>query len=186
MNYFKIDNYYYIIPILKIENNVILNVDGKSISLYEYVNEQFPILRLMEEDRLQAFYSDNSPSRIPNHLTLRYKRKESLISKSLDYLGLPTHILAFGNGDTIVEPATKTKISCKDIYYNVLDSYRVSDCDLEKYYIKDYEEKINNFFNPSKFIKDEMNSDFCGFSEKVEQKITTNDKYISKIKIKRK
>lgn len=145
MNYFKPEKYYYIIPITRIDNGIIL--EGKQCerrSLYNYVNECFPILRQLDIERANICYGTDVKRLGPVSATL-YDEQVKLIRNSLMYLDLPKHILAVGNNDEAIEPVTGVKLHCES---GLLHTYRVSDCDLEHFYMNDYERKINNFFDP--------------------------------------
>ena len=141
MNYFKPEKYYYIIPILKIDLGLIVKDDK---SLYEYVKENFPILRQLDNERADLLYGGGMPQGINSE----YKRHQQLINDSLDYLNLPKHILAIGNEHEAIEVVTGTKIKERVKDNITLKTYRVSDCELEEYFINNYESKVNNFFNP--------------------------------------
>lgn len=141
MNYFKPDKYYYIIPILKIDLGLML---GEEKSLYEYVKDNFPILRQLDNERAEILYGSN----VPTVINSEYLKHQQLITDSLEALNLPKYILALGNEFEAIEPVTGKKITQRVNDNITLKSYRVSDCELESYYISDYEKKVNNFFKP--------------------------------------
>lgn len=141
MNYFKPENYYYIIPITQIDVGIILEgnrCEGRS--LYRYLNECFPILRQLDKELADIHNSVNIPM-----TSSVYEEQVKLIENTLKYLNLPKHILAVGNKHEAIEPVTGVKIKDE---ISSLTPYRVTDCQLEEYYISGYETKIKNFFAP--------------------------------------
>lgn len=143
MNYFKPEKYYYIIPVAKIDTGVILEgKQGNGLSLYDYVNEKFPIIRQLDKERAEIYYRTNAKQ---IGATAPLIEQTKLIRYALMYLGIPEHILAIGNDHEAVEPVTGVKLKSKD---GLLNTYRKSDCELETYYIPNYEEKAETFFDP--------------------------------------
>lgn len=180
MNYFKPEKYYYIIPILKIDLGLIVK-DNKC--LYEYVKENFPILRQLDDEGAEILYGDE----LPRFINEKYIDHKKIIKDSLNYLHLPKHILAIGDENEAIEPVTGIKIKERVKDNITLKTYRVSDCELEEYFINNYESKVNNFFNPDVTTIEEAKKskeDFVSTIEKnrIRNAIVKRKKIINKMK----
>ncbi|MBQ7136440.1 MAG: hypothetical protein IJO43_00485 [Bacilli bacterium] len=141
MNYFKPKTKYYIVDILS-KGNEELEFYGTNI--YEYVKETFPVLYDLEQERqnlLRMGIKQNSED---------YRQHVKLMHFALRYLNLPRYLLASGDNDIFaIEPVTGNKIETMDKDVYTLEDRRVSDVNLENYYVSNYEEKARNFFEPT-------------------------------------
>lgn len=144
MNYFEPVTKYYIINLFdRYKDNILLG----NISLSNYVKENFPILNTLEQERVDML---NKEVRKDSE---QYIKHCLLISYAYNYLNLPQYLLGRGDDSIIAtEPVTNTKIYSDGLKYR-----RVSDLELGEYYMSDYEERVNNFFNPSKETKRRAN-----------------------------
>jgi len=149
MNYFKPDKYYCIIPILRIDNWLMVNENN---SLFNYVNDNFPILRELDNERIDVLCNKSCNSSLPISLNREYRELCRLIEYSLEKLALPNHILAVGDEVEAREVVTGRKIYSLTGDVHTLKIYRVSDCELEKYYIENYEDKVKRFFSPDELV----------------------------------
>lgn len=175
MNYFKSTTCYYIIPILKKDTGIdLIFEDGsKKITLHDYVNRNFSILKKLDKERENMYFNNPIWKYDCPDIMEEYDKCLKFIDDSIDFLRLPKHILAVGDDTVAIEPVTKTKITVNG-YGDSLIRYRVSDRDLYKFYVDDYEEKTRMFFRPSNIALELSKKTKEDFKEEVEAYKTTN------------
>ena len=148
MNCFEKDTKYYVINILDSDNNN-LCLDSnevfrlKKTNLLDYIKETFPILITLEKRKSKLLHNLSEAN------NKEYTEQCLLIAYAFEKLNIPQHLLLKSEGNIILEPVSKTSICPHSLDDYELEDRIVSDTDLEKYYINDYDKKVRNFFYPS-------------------------------------
>lgn len=141
MNYFEPKTKCYIIDILSKGNE---ELEFYGINIFEYVKETFPLLYKLEQEKQDLLRMGIKKDSVD------YREYVQLTQFALQYLNLPRYLLASGDNDIYaIEPVTGNKIETIDRDIYGLEDIRVSDVNLENYYVSNYEEKARNFFEPT-------------------------------------